>query len=631
MEYPLEDLIQVRDLSVEFDNRGVMVPALDRISFRIRAGSTVALVGESGSGKSVTAQAMMGILPRTARITSGEILFAQTGSSKPPIDVTRLETDGPVIRGIRGRHISMIFQEPMTSLSPLHTIGDQVSEALFLHHKVGRKEGIARTQDMLRLVGFPDPARALRSYPFELSGGLRQRAMIAMALICRPSLLIADEPTTALDVTIQAQILALIKELQAKLNMAVLIITHDLGVVANLAEEVVVLYEGRVMESGSVVALYERPQHPYLRALLKAVPHFDMKPGERLVPVRTIDHQAGALVQHVEPWPADAAAIHLEVRGVSKTFVQRGTGLIGKRTQPVIHAVDNVSFSIRRGECFGLVGESGCGKTTLSKAIIRAIEPDGGEVLYNDRGTTLDVVRADDAALTLLRRRVQYIFQDPFGSLSPRMTVFDILREPLVIHNVGDADYRAEMAKELMRLVGLDPRFLSRYPHSFSGGQRQRIGIARALALKPDLVICDEPVSALDVSIQAQVLNLLKDLQAELGLTYFFISHNLAVVDYVADIIAVMCAGRIVEIAPREVLFRNPVHPYTLGLLAAVPYPDLKRKLDLAAVLDGAARSPREWRVPFAWTAEGAGELVDIGDGHRVRIQPGDHHQRLIA
>ncbi len=262
---------------------------------------------------------------------------------------------------------------------------------------------------------------------------------------------------------------------------------------------------------------------------------------------------------------------------------------------------------------------------------MRALEPDGGEVLYNDRGTMLDVTRADPQQLMRFRRRVQYIFQDPFGSLSPRMTVFDILREPLVIHDVGDADYRAEMAKELMRLVGLDPRFLNRYPHSFSGGQRQRIGIARALALQPDLVLCDEPVSALDVSIQAQILNLLKDLQAELGLTYLFISHNLAVVDYIADEIAVMCAGRIVEIAPREVLFRNPVHPYTLGLLAAVPYPDLKRKLDLAAVLDGAARSPTEWRAPFGWTADGAGELVDLGDGHRVRVQAGANVERMTA
>ena len=627
----MSDLIEVRDLSIEFDNRGIKVPALDRVSFRIEPGATLALVGESGSGKSVTAQAIMRILPPTAAITSGEILFTPPGSNKPATDIVRLGADGRRIRRIRGRHISMIFQEPMVSLSPLHTIGDQVSEALFLHHRVGHKEGIARTQDMLRRVGFPDPARALKTYPFQLSGGLRQRAMIAMALVCRPSLLIADEPTTALDVTIQAQILALIKELQAELEMAVLIITHDLGVVANVAEHVVVLYAGRVMEQGPVQALFERPQHPYLRALLRAVPHFDMKPGERLVSVRTVDHQTGPLVETTEPWPVDAGPVHLEVRNVVKAFVQRSTGFLVRREGPPFRAVDDVSLSIMRGQCFGLVGESGCGKTTLSKVIMRALEPDGGDVVYNDRGKTLDVVRAHGEELMRFRRRVQYIFQDPFGSLSPRMTVFDILREPLVIHGIGDADYRAQMAKELMRLVGLDPRFLNRYPHSFSGGQRQRIGIARALALKPDLILCDEPVSALDVSIQAQVLNLLKDLQAELGLTYLFISHNLAVVDYIADEIAVMCRGRIVEIAAREVLFHNPMHPYTLGLLAAVPYPDLNRKLDLEAVLDGAARSPAEWRAPFAWTSTGAGELVDVGDGHRVRMQSATARERMPA
>ena len=414
--------------------------------------------------------------------------------------------------------------------------------------------------------------------------------------------------------------------------MAVLIITHDLGVVANVAEEVVVMYEGRIVEQGTVGALFEHPTHPYLKALLRAVPHFDMQPGERLESIRSVDRQqAGPLVEQGDTWPADAPKVLLDVRGVSKAFVQSATGLLRTRTGPVLRAVDDVSLSIPRGGCFGLVGESGCGKTTLSKLIMRAMDADSGDILFNDRGRMLDVGRAGADDLMRFRRRVQYIFQDPFSSLNPRMTVFDILREPLVIHRVGDADYRAAMVKELMRLVGLDPRFLNRYPHSFSGGQRQRIGIARALALKPDLILCDEPVSALDVSIQAQVLNLLKDLQAELGLTYLFISHNLAVVDYIADEIAVMCRGRIVEVAPREVLFSNPMHPYTMGLLAAVPYPDLGRKLDLAAVLDGAARSPEQWRAPFGWTAESAGELTDFGDGHRVRVQPDSAAGRRCA
>ena len=391
--------------------------------------------------------------------------------------------------------------------------------------------------------------------------------MIAMALVCRPSLLIADEPTTALDVTIQAQILALIKELQAELEMAVLIITHDLGVVANVAEHVVVLYAGRVMEQGPVQALFERPEHPYLRALLRAVPHFDMKPGERLVSVRTVDHQTGPLVEAQEPWPADAGPMHLDVRNVVKTF---------RAAADRLPRAPRRSRVPRRRRCQPLDPARPVLRPRRRKRMRQDDAVEGHHARARGRrrrgaSTTTAArrstsARADGEELMRFRRRVQYIFQDPFGSLSPRMTVFDILREPLIIHGIGDADYRAEMAKELMRLVGLDPRFLNRYPHSFSGGQRQRIGIARALALKPDLILCDEPVSALDVSIQAQVLNLLKDLQAELGLTYLFISHNLAVVDYIADEIAVMCRGRIVEIAPREVLFHNPMHPYTLGL-----------------------------------------------------------------
>jgi peptide/nickel transport system ATP-binding protein len=616
----MNNLIEVRELSLEFDVRGLRVPVLDRVSFRIRPGTTVALVGESGSGKSVTAQALMGILPGNGHITHGSMLLAGEEAGAAPIDLATLPPDGTGFRALRGRRMSMIFQEPMLSLSPVHTVGDQVSEGLFLHHKVDPAEGMRQTEEMLRLVGFPDPARALKMYPFELSGGLRQRAMIAMALICRPALLIADEPTTALDVTIQAQILSLIADLKKRLNMAVLLITHDLGVVANLADEVVVLYRGRVMEAGPVRDIFTTPGHPYLRALLRAVPHFDMQEGERLQPVREIEHQTGPLMSKYERWPSEAPHVQLAVEGVGKTFTTRKTGWFGSKTHTV-RAVEDVSFAVRHGTCFGLVGESGCGKTTLSKMIMRAMSPDRGRIVYNDRGNEIDVAQANEADLMRFRRRVQYIFQDPMGSLSPRMTVFDILREPLIIHKIGDADYQVEMVKELMRLVGLDPRFLSRYPHSFSGGQRQRIGIARALALKPDMLLCDEPVSALDVSIQAQIMNLLKDLKAELGLTYLFISHNLAVVDYVADEIAVMCRGRIVEIAPRELLFRNPRHPYTRGLLAAVPYPDLGRRLDLAAVMEGAARDPHEWRDPFAWTDGDAGVLHDLGGGHRVRAR----------
>jgi len=513
----------------------------------------------------------------------------------------------------------------MTSLSPLHTIGDQVSEAVLLHQKVGRHDAMDLTEEMFELVGFPDPARALNIYPFELSGGLRQRAMIAMALICRPALLIADEPTTALDVTIQAQILHLIRRLQERFGMAVLIITHDLGVVANVAEQIVVLYHGQVMEKGSADDIFRRPSHPYLKALLTAVPRFDMEPGDRLVPIRDVDFEIGPMLAARDPWPdgADSVGAHLSVKNVTKRFQIRKEGWTLRRKVESVIAVDDVSFDVRREETLGLVGESGCGKTTLSKLVLGAAQPDSGEMHYNDRGRMIDLrdVGADD--LFELRRKLQYIFQDPFASLNPRMTVFDIIREPLIIHSVGDDPYQREMIKDLMRLVGLDPRLLNRYPHSFSGGQRQRIGIARALALRPDFLICDEPVSALDVSIQAQVMNLLKELQSELGLTYLFISHNLAVIDYVADRIAVMCRGRLVEIAPREVLFKNPVHPYTNALVSAVPYPDLDKLLDLDVVMRGRASEPADWAPPFTINEEIHSELIEFESGHAVRAAAG--------
>jgi peptide/nickel transport system ATP-binding protein len=635
----LTDLLAIRDLHVRFAAPGGFIRAVTGVSFRVRPRSTVALVGESGSGKSVVSQTILRILPRSGVITRGQVLFADPRVDGEVVDLAKLPSDGEQMRAIRGGRISIIFQEPMTSLSPVHTIGNQVGEALRLHRRVTAAEAVELTEEMLRLVGFPDPKRAVRSYPFELSGGLRQRAMIAMALVCRPALLIADEPTTALDVTIQAQILKLIIELQRELSMAVLLITHDLGVVANIAEEIVVMYRGEVMESGTLDDIFRRAEHPYLKALLRAVPRFDMKPGERLVPIREIQPGAAPyLMAERAEWPAGADGPLLECVGVRKTFTIRKSGWFGNgRSGPQVVAVDGISLRIERGECLGLVGESGCGKTTLSKLLLRAVSPDSGSITFNDLGRLTNVLSLEGEDLKRFRRQVQFIFQDPFGSLNPRMTVYDIIEEPLVIHGIGDARSRREMVYELVTLVGLDLHHVRRYPHSFSGGQRQRIGIARALALRPGLVICDEPTSALDVSIQAQILNLLMDLKKKLSLTYLFISHNLAVVDYIADRIAVMCAGRIVEIADRATLFRNPVHPYTLALLAAVPTPDPSRCLDFHQLMEDKASDPAAWPEPFRRQPTNSPSLIEIAPGHWVearaspRANATPSRQKLIA
>ncbi len=586
------DVLRVEDLSVEFRLPSGPVSAVDRVSFRVPRGGTVALVGESGSGKSVISQAVLGILPMPGVVTGGRIWFDDPAASGAPVD---LLAEPARLKSVRGARISLIFQEPMSALSPLHTIGDQVSEALFLHRRLPRSAGIKLVKDMLRLVGFPDVDRAFDAYTFQLSGGLRQRAVIAMALVCQPALLIADEPTTALDVTVQAQVLQLLRSLQAELGMAVLFITHDMGVVANMAESVVVMYRGRVMESGPLRPLFERPQHPYLVHLLDCVPNI------------------GATPPRPEP-PPDTL---LELAGVSKTYPAR-RGVFGRGTA-MHRAVAEVDLAVRQGECLGLVGESGCGKTTLSKLILRALDADGGTIRFRGADGHMQDVRAlAGPDLKAYHRAVQFIFQDPFGSLNPRMTVQELIAEPLVIHGVGDAAQRTARVVELLKLVGLDPRYKQRYPHSFSGGQRQRIGIARALALEPRLLICDEPVSALDVSIQAQILKLIEDLRERLGLTLIFVSHNLAVVDYVADRIAVMCAGRIVEIAGRDQLFSRPQHPYTQALLAAVPLPDPDRRLDFRKLLDGRASDPAAWPMPFR-IAGAAPPLVEVGPGHHVR------------
>jgi peptide/nickel transport system ATP-binding protein len=443
-----------------------------------------------------------------------------------------------------------------------------------------------------------------------------------MALVCRPALLIADEPTTALDVTIQAQILQLIGRLQRDLGMAVLLITHDLGVVANMAAEVVVMYRGRVMESGTVEDIFHDARHPYLQALMRAVPRFNMAPGERLTPIREVqlteEHHITRVGTPAMPLPGTL----LDVQHLTKRYAIRQRGLIRRKREDELVAVDDVGFSVERGECLGLVGESGCGKTTTARMILRSITPDAGSITFYDRGVPKNVLTLAADELFAYRRKVQFVFQDPFSSLNPRMTAYDIVSEPLVIHKIGDPDERFQRVKEMMALVGLDVRFLRRYPHSFSGGQRQRIGIARALALGPELLLLDEPVSALDVSVQAQVLNLLLDLRKALGLTYIFISHNLAVVNYLADRIAVMCAGRIVEVAPAAELFHNPQHPYTKALLAAVPDPNLAHKLDFDALMQGKASDPSAWPRQFRIAEEeGKPGLLQVGDQHLVRAR----------
>ncbi|MEO1197977.1 MAG: ABC transporter ATP-binding protein [Pseudomonadota bacterium] len=620
-------ILEIDKLSIAFGTGDDAVTVVDGVSFKVPAEKTVALVGESGSGKSVIAQAIMGILPGTGQITGGRILLNDP-EANGPIDIASLKPDGKPLRALRGNRIAIIFQEPMTSLSPLHTVGDQIGEAVRLHRGVSAPEAREITRDMLQLVQFPDPARALDTYSFELSGGLRQRAMIAMALVCRPALLIADEPTTALDVTIQAEILKLINDLQADLKMSVLMITHDFGVVANIAHEVVVIYRGKIMEAGEIGELFRDPQHDYLKALMRAVPRFHMSQSERLAPIRPIDAEPGgflmsdAMATKQASEGQEAGAPIVEIDSATKYFTLRKGGFLTSKVR-TLTALDAISLTVHRGESLGIVGESGSGKTTLARSILRAIDLDQGQVRFALDGVPRDIATFSKAEMNLYRRRVQLVFQDPFSSLNPRMTVFDILSEPYVIHEICGREERSDRIRELLSLVGLDPRVMRRYPHSFSGGQRQRIGIARSLALSPELLLLDEPVSALDVSVQAQILNLLQDLRASLGLTYIFIGHNLAVVDYISDRIAVMCKGRLVEIGPKRAITGDPRHPYTQALLAAVPEPSLDHQLDFAKLSENGASQPADWPEPFRLIGSVHPELVEVGDDHFVAIAQG--------
>ncbi|TWD46865.1 peptide/nickel transport system ATP-binding protein [Agrobacterium vitis] len=610
------DLLYVDKINVSFPMPGGNIEAVKSFSMRVRPGKVTALVGESGSGKSVLGRSIMGIESPLAKV-SGHVFFHDPEIAKT-VDLLALPHDGRQIRHIRGSRVGMIFQEPMTSFSPVHTIGNQIEEVLTVHAVLSPKERRARVEEMLGLVGFDNPSRVFDMYPFELSGGMRQRAMIAMALICKPALLIADEPTTALDVTIQAQILKLLMELQEKLGMAILLITHDLGVVASLADDVVVIYRGEVMESGPVEAIFQNPQHPYTKGLMAAVPHFDMGRGERLKPLREIKVDTAGLIERRSTHHSSSDVL-LSVRNVSKSFqTKNSNGFFSKASAATI-AVNDVSFDIMRGETLGLVGESGCGKTTLSKILMRGVSADQGSVHFDDGNGSIDVLNAQGAALQALRTKIQMVFQDPVSSLSPRMTVRGIVGEPLEIHGRGNRASRLDVVRRLIHSIGLPESAIGRYPHSFSGGQRQRIGIARALALGPDLVICDEPVSALDVSVQAQILNLMKDLKAELGLTYLFISHNLAVINYMADRVAVMYAGRIVEIAPCETIMRNPVHPYTKKLLAAVPMPNLDHPLDFDLIGQPSKAAKKLWAKQFHDGGDPHSLThVDLGNGHLV-------------
>ena len=583
-------VLDVRNLTIAFRRDGAWREVVHGVSFSVAPGETVALVGESGSGKSVSALSIMRLLPRDASRIGGRVLL----DGRDVLQLPEAE-----MRRVRGDDIAMVFQEPMTSLNPVLTIGFQIAEGLMLHRQLSRAEAEAETLRLLDRVRIPAARSRIDDYPHRFSGGMRQRVVIAMALACRPKLLIADEPTTALDVTIQAQILDLIKALQDEEGMSVLFITHDMGVVAEISDRMVVMLAGRAVETGETTAIFAGAQHPYTRALLSAVPKLGAMAG-RPRPVRfpivskttgefeSMPQSPGAAVAVGAAAPAGVAAGTpvLDVSGLTTRFDVRG-GLLG-RLRGRVHAVENVSFSLAAGETLSLVGESGCGKSTTGRSILRLIEPEKGTVLLDGE----DVLKLDKARLRDRRKAMQMIFQDPFASLDPRMTVGAAIAEPILLNKLAGRAEARERTADLLKRVGLDADMAGRFPHEFSGGQRQRICIARALAVRPRLIVADESVSALDVSVKAQVVNLMLDLQAWLGVAFLFISHDMAVVERVSHHVAVMYLGEIVERGPRSAIFENPQHPYTRRLLAAVPVADPARRGARHALAEDDIKSP---------------------------------------
>ncbi len=586
-------LLEVKNLVTEFRTEDETVKAVNGISFTLHKGEILGIVGESGTGKSVTALSVMQLVKSPGRITEGDMMY----NSKKFGTVNLLKLTNEQFRHYRGNEIGMIFQEPMTSLNPVYTCGDQVAEAILLHLKCTAKAARQKTIDLFKEVQLPRPEVMYNTYPHQLSGGQRQRVMIAMAISCNPSILIADEPTTALDVTVEHTILDLLKKLQKERGMSIMFITHDLGVIAELADRVIVMYKGRIVEEGSVWKIFANPQHPYTKGLLACRPplnrRYHMLPtisdfmitrddGSMTQSPTTIEQVTSKLLVS----PRERLARHKEIYAGEpvlkiknlQTYFPIRKGIFG-RSKQFVKAVDDVSFEVYSGETLGLVGESGCGKTTLGRTILRLIEPTGGEIIYKGN----DITRLSRGELRPLRKNLQIIFQDPYSSLNPRITIGESIVEPMRVHHLHEHDsLRKHKAMELLKKVNLDETHFFRYPHEFSGGQRQRICIARALALNPEFIICDESVSALDVSIQAQVLNLLRQLQKEFKFTYIFISHDLSVVKFMSDRMIVMQSGKIVEMGESDSIYANPQTEYTRKLINAIPkgeLDDIKKRM----------------------------------------------------